>query len=593
MTLPTQRLSHPGFMSPSGGAASGAERASSTLQYESRDGESLYYRWWPSMSRVRRGMVVLVHVGVSAASGAHDLVVSLDLPEFDFVAWEVHVPNRMNTFRLPSAPFQSAQRDLQSFTKHLCAQHDITIEDVVVLAEGDAAVLAASWARDFAPRLRGVVLIAPRFARRRVAGCAPLRRTSGPGPLHNTDANGSPRVGGWSRWVRPGSRLPEWAPALERGRDLAVRRLLHDPSGITQPLQLIACHADVPAAHKAMQAFVAGTRSNLKQFIEAKFAGSALVSYLGSQPAEAVRRFVRQCFYECATTAAVLPPAPVHPLGIKARDSKASDRLARSLIELGLRAAGRLSPGLGAGCKRGFHSADALDYVYQNRSGGSSLIGKLLDNMFLRSDRSRALRHRHRHVAELLKLAMCRADSSNMPIRIADFAAGSARYVFDAMRYSGVRPEHVLLRDKNRLCVQAGRALARSRRLDDLIRYEQADALDEEAFVDLAAKMTVTVASGLFETLPTAELVRRSLAGIARATDVGGYLVYTGRQPHCDADPVDDVLGRVANGSRYPLFPRSQAELDTLVCEAGFRKLTQRIDDWGLYTVSLAQRTRE
>ncbi|MFP3507946.1 class I SAM-dependent methyltransferase family protein, partial [Burkholderia sp. SIMBA_062] len=35
---------------------------------------------------------------------------------------------------------------------------------------------------------------------------------------------------------------------------------------------------------------------------------------------------------------------------------------------------------------------------------------------------------------------------------------------------------------------------------------------------------------------------------------------------------------------------RSQAEMDELVARAGFRKLDQRIDAMGIFTVSLAQR---
>lgn len=35
---------------------------------------------------------------------------------------------------------------------------------------------------------------------------------------------------------------------------------------------------------------------------------------------------------------------------------------------------------------------------------------------------------------------------------------------------------------------------------------------------------------------------------------------------------------------------RSQAEMDQLVARAGFKKLTQRVDEWGIFTVSLAQR---
>ena len=35
---------------------------------------------------------------------------------------------------------------------------------------------------------------------------------------------------------------------------------------------------------------------------------------------------------------------------------------------------------------------------------------------------------------------------------------------------------------------------------------------------------------------------------------------------------------------------RSQREMDQLVEAAGFRKIEQRIDDFGIFTVSLAQR---
>ena len=34
---------------------------------------------------------------------------------------------------------------------------------------------------------------------------------------------------------------------------------------------------------------------------------------------------------------------------------------------------------------------------------------------------------------------------------------------------------------------------------------------------------------------------------------------------------------------------RTQAEIDQLVAAAGFRKIEQRIDEWGIFTVSLAE----
>jgi hypothetical protein len=38
---------------------------------------------------------------------------------------------------------------------------------------------------------------------------------------------------------------------------------------------------------------------------------------------------------------------------------------------------------------------------------------------------------------------------------------------------------------------------------------------------------------------------------------------------------------------------RTQYEMDQLVEEAGFRKIDQRVDEWGIFTVSLAVRVTQ
>ena len=43
-------------------------------------------------------------------------------------------------------------------------------------------------------------------------------------------------------------------------------------------------------------------------------------------------------------------------------------------------------------------------------------------------------------------------------------------------------------------------------------------------------------------------------------------------------------------GQAWIMRRRTQAEMDQLVEAAGFRKIEQRIDEWGIFTVSLAQR---
>jgi hypothetical protein len=36
---------------------------------------------------------------------------------------------------------------------------------------------------------------------------------------------------------------------------------------------------------------------------------------------------------------------------------------------------------------------------------------------------------------------------------------------------------------------------------------------------------------------------------------------------------------------------RTTAEIDELVCVAGFRKMAMEVDQWGMFTVSIAQRS--
>jgi hypothetical protein len=90
--------------------------------------------------------------------------------------------------------------------------------------------------------------------------------------------------------------------------------------------------------------------------------------------------------------------------------------------------------------------------------------------------------------------------------------------------------------------------------------------------------------------LPATKWSRRSLAGVADAIAPGGYsgvhrpaLAPAARNdcPCSHQPPPGAGLGHA---------PAHQAEMDQLVEAAGFTKITQRIDEWGIFTVSLAVR---
>jgi hypothetical protein len=95
--------------------------------------------------------------------------------------------------------------------------------------------------------------------------------------------------------------------------------------------------------------------------------------------------------------------------------------------------------------------------------------------------------------------------------------------------------------------------------------------------------------SGLYELFPENQPVLNSLRGFADAIEPGGYLIYTNQPWH----PQKEFIARVLvnrEGKPWIMRCRTQAEMDELVRAAGFEKVAMEIDQWGIFTVSLARR---
>ncbi len=81
-----------------------------------------------------------------------------------------------------------------------------------------------------------------------------------------------------------------------------------------------------------------------------------------------------------------------------------------------------------------------------------------------------------------------------------------------------------------------------------------------------------------------------SLQGLADALEPEGYLVYTNQIWHPQLEMIARALTSHRGGRRWIMRRRTQAEMDQLVEAAGFRKIQQFTDDWGIFTVTLAQK---
>jgi hypothetical protein len=70
----------------------------------------------------------------------------------------------------------------------------------------------------------------------------------------------------------------------------------------------------------------------------------------------------------------------------------------------------------------------------------------------------------------------------------------------------------------------------------------------------------------------------------------GSLLLYTGQPWHPQLEMIARALTSHRDGEAWIMRRRTQQEMDQLVAAAGFRKVEQRIDKWGIFTVSLAER---
>ena len=185
---------------------------------------------------------------------------------------------------------------------------------------------------------------------------------------------------------------------------------------------------------------------------------------------------------------------------------------------------------------------------------------------------------------------MRRLRARGEPVRIVDIAAGHGRYVLDALRAGGERPESILLRDYSERNVRDGEALIEAAKLEGIARFANADAFDRASLAELRPRPTVGIVSGLYELFSDNDAVRTSLGGLADAIAPGGFLVYTGQPWHPQLELIARALTSHRGGAAWVMRRRTQAEMDQLVEGAGFRKVAQRIDEWGIFTVSLAER---
>jgi alpha-beta hydrolase superfamily lysophospholipase len=571
--------------------------------FVTHDGVELFYRAWLPATPANKA-VLLFHRGHEHSGRWQDLVEKLDLADAAIFAWDARGHGRSPGRRGYADSLSVFVKDADAFARHLAAEHGIPVENMAVIAHSVGAVIAAAWVHDFAPRIRAMVLAAPAF---RVKLYVPLALQS----LRFAQLLG--RFNTVKSYVKPTMITHDAAQADAYSADPLISReiatnilldlhdtstrLIKDAGAITTPTLLLSAGSDCVVHNRAQEEFFNRLSSPWKERqLYPGFYHALLHETDRHLPISRAREFITRAFEHDLPR---LPLTGADRQGYtwteyqqlrRGRPIWCAKRWSFAAQRLGLRTFGRLSQGIRLGWRSGFDSGQSLDGVYRNQPAGFTPLGKLIDYFYLNSIGWRGIRQRKVHLQQTLRRAINALVKEGESVRIVDIAAGPGRYLLDT--FTHLPPVHdvrALCRDRSANALDQGRRLASEMSLSEKVTYATGDAFDPASLASIQPRPNVAVVSGLYELFPDNAMIRRSLAGLAAALPVGGYLVYTNQPWH----PQVEMIARcLINRDHEPwvMRRRTQAEMDQLVRDAGFEKLDMDIDRWGIFTVSLARK---
>ena len=563
--------------------------------FASWDGTALFYRAWLP-ERPASTAILLFHRGHEHSGRWQETVEALNLPDVAMFAWDQrghgHSPGERG--RAPS--LAAVIKDADAFARHVAQTYGISTKDTAVVASSVGAVIAAAWVHDFAPPIRGMVLAAPAL---RVKLYVPLA-------VSFLRVKEKLLPGGTVTSYVKAKMLthdPQQAAAYDADplifRQIAVNilldlhdagtRLVADAGAIRTPTLLLAAGKDWVVQLPAQRTFFERLGSPVKQFEVYPASYHALFQERESpRVIQRVRDFLCDCLAR-----------PTHDNGLVDADKGGFTRteydllrtpgsLRWPLVRANLKTIGRLSAGVRLGWKTGFDSGLTLDYIYKNQPQGITPLGKLIDRFYLNAIGWRGIRVRRQMLERLLASTIENLHAAGKPVHILDIASGPGRYVLETMRRLAQIPISATLRDYRQENIDAARVLAGQLQLAS-VSVGLGDAFDRAALAALTPRPTIAITSGIYELFPDNAPVLGSLRGIAEAMDAGGYLLYTCQPWHPQVEFIARVLTN-REGQPWIMRRRTQGEMDALVRAAGFEKIEQDIDPWGIFTVSLARR---
>ena len=561
--------------------------------FKSFDNTELFYREWEHNVEPNGRILIILHRGHEHSGRLESIAAKAEFAGYKIFSYD----NRRHghTKVEASYEFMDLVRDLDAFVSFICEKEGKCQEDVFIIANSVAGVTASTWVHDYAPKVRGLALIAPAFKIKLYFPFAKefLKLAVKFKPKMNIKSYVKSKF--LTHEVEEQKRYDEDTlitpniPARQLTTLLdTASRVVEDAALIVTPMLVLSATKDYVVDSKVQGDFYASLASPLKRFVQLEgFYHGVLYESEHQKVIDQIASFMEQCFeYEEVniveeTVKTTKEEQDKIAYGTLPLYKEANYFIQRQMMQK----LGFLSDGMKIGLKYGFDSGVTLDHVYKNEPSGITWLGKMIDKNYLESIGWKGIRQRKVNMIKATEEKIALLQEKGEKVRILDIAGGPARYLIEiAEKYPEVE---VQVRDYQEQNVEEGRALAKERGLKN-ITYAQSDAFDANNYDVDGYRPNIAIISGVFELFEDNKLIGIAMDGVASIVEDDGYLLYTGQPWHPQLEQIANVLGNHQN-TKWIMRRRSQYELDYLFSKRGFEKESMRIDDWGIFTVSSAK----
>lgn len=251
-----------------------------------------------------------------------------------------------------------------------------------------------------------------------------------------------------------------------------------------------------------------------------------------------------------------------------------------------LQSLGQTSDSIRLGFQRGFDSGEMMDRIYQNRPGGRYGIGWLCDWFYLNQIGCKGLRGRK----VLLKTTLRRTiddqrRQGRRPV-IVDVASGPATYLVETLAEDPGGDVIAIARDLDKNGLRRGEELAKTHGVTN-IRYQHANAFDEDSLRAIVPAPTIIVSSGFYEILTDDVMILRSMQIIRRILPPDGTFIFTTQVNHPQLELIRALPNR--NGEPWEMKNRPVRLVEEWARSAGFRRAQTTLEPHGLFAVTVAR----